>query len=236
MRKLLGEENTRRVKRSLWRAERALGLERGTHLAMGDLDEQIARRLGSTPGFFVEFGAYDGLQYSNTFALAQRGWRGLLIEPSARLAQECCKNRPDSLVVRCALVSGQDGRDDVELHYAGLMSVVASSAGLTTDQQRRVTVGARMQEMKRRIERVPARTLTGVLEDCGVTVIDFMSIDVEGNEAGVLQGLDLTRYTPKVILIETKEPEIVTSLLAPLYRLDGQASSLDYFFKLSPSD
>ena len=35
------------------------------------------------PGTFLELGAYDGIEFSNTLALEERGWRGYLIEPSS---------------------------------------------------------------------------------------------------------------------------------------------------------
>jgi hypothetical protein len=41
---------------------------------------EIFRRLGIDDGFFVEFGAWDGKHLSNTYRLAELGWRGLYIE------------------------------------------------------------------------------------------------------------------------------------------------------------
>ena len=48
-------------------------------------EEGIIRRifdvLGTPEGYCCEFGAWDGIHLSNTRALMQRGWHGLLIEP-----------------------------------------------------------------------------------------------------------------------------------------------------------
>ena len=41
---------------------------------------EIMRRLGVRHGWFVEFGAWDGLRFSNTRALVEAGWHGVLIE------------------------------------------------------------------------------------------------------------------------------------------------------------
>jgi hypothetical protein len=47
--------------------------------------EEILSRLNITEGFFVEFGAWDGIHFSNTKQLADRGWRGVFIE--------CCSQK-----------------------------------------------------------------------------------------------------------------------------------------------
>lgn len=41
---------------------------------------EILRRIGHRDGFFVDLGAMDGLVGSNTRALAERGWGGLMVE------------------------------------------------------------------------------------------------------------------------------------------------------------
>lgn len=43
-------------------------------------------------GYFVEFGAGNGVDYSNTLLLEKRGWNGLLIEPSSNF-KNCKINR-----------------------------------------------------------------------------------------------------------------------------------------------
>ena len=42
----------------------------------------VALNLFGSKGFFVEFGAADGLENSNTYLLEQSGWTGILAEPS----------------------------------------------------------------------------------------------------------------------------------------------------------
>jgi FkbM family methyltransferase len=51
---------------------------------------------------------------------------------------------------------------------------------------------------------VPAKSLTSILKQHHpeITDIDVLDIDTEGNEIGILKGLDLNYYKPKVLIIE----------------------------------
>jgi hypothetical protein len=62
-----------------WRADAHPHLEASQSGEDGIIAE-ICRRLNIDTDWFVEFGAGDGVRYSNTYALAQRGWRGVYIE------------------------------------------------------------------------------------------------------------------------------------------------------------
>src|SRR4029077_9685302 len=53
---------------------------------------------------------------------------------------------------------------------------------------------------------VPVLTLTKILEDCAPPVVHFLKIDVEGAEGEVLEGLDLDRLRPWIIVAEATEP------------------------------
>jgi hypothetical protein len=54
--------------------------------------EEIMNRIGVKVGFFVDVGAYDGVQMSNTFALAKKGWGGIEIEANPQFFPHLEKN------------------------------------------------------------------------------------------------------------------------------------------------
>jgi hypothetical protein len=53
-------------------------------------------------GFFVEVGAYDGVNLSNTYHFEQCGWTGVLVEPDPDMAERCRRDRPRSVTFQCA--------------------------------------------------------------------------------------------------------------------------------------
>ena len=212
------------LRRPLARARRrlfeAFGSARYSRPSLNDLDRKLERFLDFDGGFFVEAGANDGLQQSNTYYFEKlRGWQGVLVEPVPELAAECRKNRHGP-VVEAALVAQETPGATVPIRFAGLMSVLADPTGSPIDPDQHVSTGLRLQHLpKGYTVEVPARTLSSVLDELGVRrEIDLLSLDVEGAELGVLQGIDWERHAPRFICIEVRQAERVEMVLGPRYR------------------
>ena len=140
-------------------------------------------------GFFVEVGANEPQTMSQTWHLEQLGWRGVLIEPQPALAKKL-KEQRHAEVYCCACSTPQNDGKVLPFQVAGLHS------SLNLDF---FVAGAR----KDAIINVPVRTLDDILLEANApTPIDLLSIDVESHEIEVLNGLTLTRWRPRLILIE----------------------------------
>jgi FkbM family methyltransferase len=159
-------------------------------------------------GFFVEVGAYNGVGFSNTYFFEAVGWTGLLIEPAPEFYQACCSSRPHSQVINAAV-----GRSDQGKRIK--FSVAEGSRGVGTLS----FCGENSQQVER-IHReggvlhtvdVPLLSLSELLEN-HQGEIDFITIDVEGAEMDVLQGLDLERFCPRVLMIEDNSNGVDTSV------------------------
>jgi hypothetical protein len=61
--------------------------------------EEIFRHIGTTNKYAIEFGAWDGIKFSNTFHLIEQGWRGLMIETDPARYEELSNNMKGSDVV-----------------------------------------------------------------------------------------------------------------------------------------
>jgi FkbM family methyltransferase len=140
-------------------------------------------------GYFVDVGANDPEYMSQSWHLERLGWRGVLVEPQPALAQKLREQR-QAQVFACACSSPSNAGKMLRLHVAGLHS------SLNPDF---FVAGMRKEDV---IE-VPVRTLDDILEEARApTPLDFLSIDVENHEIEVLSGLTLTRWQPRLILIE----------------------------------
>jgi len=155
----------------------------------------------STQGYFIEVGAYDGITLSVTYALEAVGWSGLLIEPIPQQYARCRQIRPASDVVHAALsrrgssgtvdfaVVGAEGKDQWLSHLARSTGHDALVKGTGASTQ---------------LVQVPLTTMDAVLEHTPppVSGIDAVVIDIEDGEADLLDGFDLDRWKPKVLMIE----------------------------------
>jgi FkbM family methyltransferase len=175
--------------------------------SLHNLDILMLEYLDYENGFFIEVGANDGIEQSNTCMYEKyRNWKGLLVEPNPIKFSICKNNRTNSIVENYALVSSTYEKSTIsgdflnEGHGDSLMAMVVEDGDyqdedILRNRQKRLNSG--------NIVDVPAITLTKLLDKHQITKIDFFSLDVEGYEMSVLNGLDFSIYRPKYILVET---------------------------------
>jgi FkbM family methyltransferase len=139
-------------------------------------------------GIFVEVGANHPTLRSQTWHLEQQGWSGVLVEPNPDLCELLRQARPHSRVFQVAVGNdGQTGEVDLLLGVTDGHSTLKSIIGNPLSGKK---------------VRVRLRTLDSILAEANIGRIDFLSVDVEGMELAVLQGFDLQKHRPRLILIE----------------------------------
>jgi len=168
-------------------------------------------------GFYIELGANDGITFSNTaFFEYEKGWKGILIEPSFIKYQECLKNRPENIVLNYACVSNDYEKEFIsgDFNSGSMMSSIN---------------GDRLGD--KNLVDVKAMTLEKILDEHHKDKeIDFLSLDTEGYELNILKGLNLSKYRPKNMLIEVYNwdfENIVKYLEENNYKLHSNISNLN---------
>jgi len=182
-------------------------------------------------GTFFEAGAFDGINQSNTFFLEKLGWKGVLVEPSFENYLKCISNRPLSVSVNCALVSPTEysnsktviGDFDSDI----MSSISATRRSKLRKQKYQKTLHTYQLPLTYLIDyykqsknsnnfiHVSAITISMLLNKLNISTIDFLSLDVEGYEYKVLQGIDFKQHKPKLILVEIYKNQLndISSLL-----------------------
>ena len=154
--------------------------------------DQIVHELlgGKSGGYFVDLAANDWKDLSNTYALERYfGWKGLCIEPNPYYLQGLLENRACTTVVNP--VSNVTG-DAVTFAFKGPTGGIVSNE---TDLKPEFTRGSP--------NKLITVTLTLVLDALRAPrIIDYLSLDVEGAENWVLQGLNFKKYSIKVVSVE----------------------------------
>lgn len=155
-------------------------------------------------GFFVEFGAGDGVDSSNTFQLEKHfNWTGILIEPLKFEYEKLKNNRDCILDSRC--IYNKSGE-----------KVIFNERVMGIDDEYQNSIGPKSYfDSKSEIETI---TLTDLLDEYHAPkIIDYISIDTEGSEFKILEVFNFEKYKFKIIQVEhnfTNDREKIFKLLS----------------------
>lgn len=185
---------------------------------------------GQSAGFFIEVGAFDGRYLSNSLSFEEQGWTGICVEPHPDYFALCRSNRPRSICVHACCVGPRQG-PTVRL----LSEPLGILSGIRADETPNISERYAARGMAfpgfTEIE-VPATTLDDVMKKHypDVKFIDFLSVDVEGNEIDVLRGFSLDA---RVIVAEANTEESQKQLqeyMAGRHYLLARAIEQNFFF------
>jgi FkbM family methyltransferase len=126
-------------------------------------------------GYYLDIGAYDGIQTSNTFVLEKElNWSGICIEANPFVFKRLCENR-NSLNINLAVTD-----------YKGVCN-------FNEDSICNKNFGYQIE----------CDTLNNILEKkCTTNKIDYLSIDIEGAEFDALKNFDFNNWQIDLITIE----------------------------------
>jgi FkbM family methyltransferase len=140
---------------------------------------------------WLDVGAFDGVTLSTTYALAQRGWRGVAMEPdpvALEALRQTYAGNPSIAIIGAAL-AGHDGTIRFHTSNGGAVST-------TCDRHRQKWSGARFDTIE-----VPAISPPTLLKMYPAP-FHFLSLDAEGTNAEVLEMLDLDAMGVELACVE----------------------------------
>ncbi|PYE91010.1 FkbM family methyltransferase [Rhizobium sp. PP-F2F-G38] len=159
-------------------------------------------------GFFVEFGACDGIAANNTFTLEKNfGWKGILAEPDRFWKERLPENRSVMIDNRC--VSSTTG--------GSLTFYQSDRPGNSSPDQTHAHLGGVTATYD-----VETVTLLDLLKTHNAPqFIDFLSVDTEGHEKEVFVNFDFDQYRFGFICVEEYESVAPEDSVQPIMERAG---------------
>ena len=151
-------------------------------------------KLKAKPGrrFYVEFGACDGVEYSNTLQLERLGWDGILAEPARNYRKALISNRRAQLDFRAVAEKSGEYLKFVEAGVLSSLEKFSREDVHTTDRH-----------LNPRTYLVETVTLDQLLVSCNAPRnINFLSIDTEGSESSILSKFKFSDWEIDFICVE----------------------------------
>ena len=192
-----------------------------------NLDKKMLKYLDYKNGYYIECGAYDGVNQSNTWYYEKiLNWKGVLIEPNFKKFQLLTKYRKkNNIFVNCALVEKNYKKKDIKIFKKGLASATYDKNLFKKDYFQ--------QYHKLPYYYSKVDNLTHILSKANAPkLIDFFSLDVEGYEENIIKGINFNEFNFRYFLIETQNPNVNRILHKNNYDLIGKLSPTpDLLFK-----
>ncbi len=167
---------------------------------------------GKKNGVFLDVGGNNPIHINNTyFFKLNRNWSGLAFEPMPKMYSKWKEYR----AIKCLPVAV--GSRNGESEFCECEDDYMSGIVKTVDYNGKVS--------KR--YKVKVLTLKSVFKKYNINHVDFMSVDVEGAELDVLNGIDFNEVVIDYIVIENnkgieKEREIRSFLVMHRYKLKAR--------------
>jgi FkbM family methyltransferase len=175
-------------------------------------------------GIFIEFGATDGVDLSNTYLLEKNfAWTGILGEPATIWHKALRANR--NCLIDTHAISSSSGE---LLNFFEAEDARFSVFGNIGINQRSIKYIKNYTVITKTLfDLIEANNLPGI--------IDYISIDTEGSEYDILNAFDFERYSFRVLTVEhsnaTEQKKIYNLLTSKGYaRILSEISSFDDWY------
>lgn len=170
-------------------------------------------------GTFIDIGANDGLSLSNSLLFEKNGWTGVCVEPNPVIFEDLSNSRNCECLNAC--ISDSDGIvsflaiDGPANMLSGIQDFLDESSLERIDREIKEKGGSKS------IMEVESITPKSLLERFNLQSVDFLSVDTEGAEFGILELFGKSQVRPQVISVENggRSSDLFTLLVSQGYKL-----------------
>jgi FkbM family methyltransferase len=147
---------------------------------------------------YVDIGAADPIDTSNTYLLHQSGGHGVLVEPNPAYQERLHLHRPHDVI----LEAGVGVTDESKAEYYVIRDAPMRNTFSRDDVELlRKRVG---HDVIERVMTMPLISINRVIAEHLGAAPDLLSTDVEGLDLAILRTLDFEKYRPAVVIAETQ--------------------------------
>ncbi|SEA73535.1 methyltransferase, FkbM family [Thiothrix caldifontis] len=149
---------------------------------------------------FLDIGCNHPIKLSNSYYFEKQGWRIIAIDPIEKFKESWDENRPLTKFINAA-ISCEEGEEDFTIYEGDLGWENALSTFKKYERNHDKV-------MKSKVVKVKKQNLRNCLESHNIKdkAFDIMSIDVEGSEQDVLNGIDFNFFDINIIILENTNP------------------------------
>lgn len=185
------------------------------------------------PKYFIEFGATNGISWSNTYILEKYfGWNGILSEPARTWESELRKNRDCIIDTRCVYESSLNMVEFSEtLNPNSEFSVSSPELSTITRFTNNKDWASNIRKnnsIKYLVETVSLNDL--LFQHNAPYNIGYLSIDTEGSELEILRNFDFTKHKIEIISIEHNHNKTNRNEIFELLVKNGYTRKFDNIF------
>jgi FkbM family methyltransferase len=152
-------------------------------------------------GFFIEIGAFDGLEGSNCFHFEKfLDWKGIAIEASPTQFDKLKKNR------KCKLINKAISTVVEEVEFIDIVEGFTQMSGINNIKYNsNFNRTKKNKKTKFNKEILKTSTFDEIVSEN--FTIDYLSIDIEGSEFELIKTVNFEKYDIKVISVENSFPK-----------------------------
>lgn len=140
---------------------------------------------------YVDIGAYNPIEFSNTYKLYQKKWRGVVIDPNKNKIKNWNKIRPNDFVINSAVVENEFNQKTIKIYFDKNDSAIETAYPISN---------------KDKLTYYEASTIKflEVIKLCEKKFSKpfFLNIDIEGNENNLILELKQIPYKIPLICVE----------------------------------
>lgn len=162
---------------------------RYSYKAQSGQDKYVEQYLNFNNGVYVEFGARNGIEHSNTYYFEKSyNWSGVLVEPDKRELKSIVGNRPNAKVYTGVAVCPVGIK-----HVDFAISSNRGWSGIRDSYDDKRWTDTIIQQ-----KRIPCVDLNTICPP----KVDYMTVDTEGSELEILRTFNFTSHNVTIIQVE----------------------------------